>query len=182
LNSNIDGDGDAAGLPNRDFVSAVYAKIWSVPKLIDALRARSPELSHFLPGYGEYISPLKNWLEATANPTSLSEQFEPDDVSALAEDPPLPFFVLFEAAAKHGGQRLGPLGSIIVAETMIAAMESYPLRVEKLVFDPRLPFKEQDELFRQLGITDPLSKMPEIENMDDLLTFMQSEGLLEDKQ
>jgi len=37
-------------------------------------------------------------------------------------------------------------------------------------------------LFRQLGITDPLSKMPEIENMDDLLTFMQSEGLLEDKQ
>jgi hypothetical protein len=24
--------------------------------------------------------------------------------------------------------------------------------------------------------------MPEIENMDDLLTFMQSEGLLEDKQ
>ena len=182
LNSNMDGDGDAAGLPNRDLVSAVYAKIWSVPKLIDALRATSPELSHFLPGYGEYISPLKNWLEATANPTSLSEQFEPDDVSALAADPPLPFFVLFEAAAKHGGQRLGPLGSIIVAETMIAAMESYPLRVEKLVFDPRLPFKEQDELFRQLGITDPLSKMPEIENMDDLLTFMQSEGLLEDKQ
>jgi hypothetical protein len=64
----------------------------------------------------------------------------------------------------------------------MAAMDSYPLRVEELVFDPRLPFKEQDELFRQLGITDPLSKMPEIENMDDLLTFMQSEGLFEDKR
>ena len=181
LNSNLNGHGDAAGLPSRDLVSAVYAKIWSVPKLIDALRAKSPELSHFLPAYGEYISPLKNWLQATANPNGLSEQFDPDDVSALAEDPPLPFFVLFEAAAKHGGQRLGPLGSIIVAETIIAAMESYPLRVEELVFDPQLPLKKQDELFKQLGITDPLSKMPEIENMDDLLTFMQSEGLLEDE-
>jgi hypothetical protein len=181
LNPNVDGNGDAAGLPNRDLVSAVYARIWSVPKLIDALRAKSPELSNFLPAYDEHVSRLKNWLELTADPNGISEQFDPDDVSALVADPPLPFFILFEAALKHAGQRLGPLGSIIVAETIIAAMESNPLRVEKLAFYPQRQIKEQSELLKRLGITDTaLSKMPEIESMEELLMFMQSEGILGD--
>jgi hypothetical protein len=35
LSPKVGDGGDAAGLPNRDLVSAIYARIWSAPKLID---------------------------------------------------------------------------------------------------------------------------------------------------
>jgi hypothetical protein len=179
LISNVGGDGDAAGLPNRDLVSAIYARVWSVPKLIDALRAK-PEIPNFLPAYDEYLIPLTNWLNSTANPDGISEQFEPQDVSELAEDPPLPFFVLYEAFHKQAGLRLGPLGSIIVAETIQAAMKSFPLKVDNQEFVPLRTFKEQTGLLRAIGISDDaLSKLPDIENLEDLLMFMQAQGILE---
>jgi hypothetical protein len=74
---------------------------------------------------------------------------------------------------------LGPLGSIIVAETIIAAMQTYPLNVEKLTLDPRQGFKSQTSPLGRLGITEAaLAKIPEIETFDDLLLFMQSAALL----
>ena len=174
-----DGDGDAAGLPSRDLVSAIYAGIWSVPKLIDMLRAKSPEIANFLPAYGEYAGPLAAWLNATTDSNSLSERFGPGDVSALLEDPPFPFFVLFEAQHRQAGQRLGPLGSIIVAETILGAMQFYPLQVETLVFDHGHDFKAQIELLTRLGVREPaLSIVPEIESMEDLLMFMQKHEIL----
>jgi heme peroxidase len=183
LISNADGNGDATGLPNRDLVSAVFARIWSVPKLIDALRASSTELPNFLPAYDEHVPALTSWLKATADPGGITEQFEPEDIVAIAEDPPLPFFVLYEADVKHDGQRLGPLGSIIIAETMVGAMESYPLQVAQSTFDPVLQLKEQSERFRRLGVSDDaLAMMPEIESFEELLIFMQANGLLENEQ
>ena len=176
---NTNGNGDAAGLPSRDLVSAVFARMWSVPKLVDALRARSAELSNFLPAYSEHTAGLTDWLQATANPDGISEQFDPGDIVAIAEDPPLPFFILYEAAIKHDGQRLGPLGSIIIAETMVGAMESYPLQVANSTFDPLQQLKEQWERFRTLGVgEDALARIPDIEGFDDLLIFMKSNGLL----
>ena len=179
---NADGNGDAAGLPNRDLVSAVFARIWSVPKIIDALRTRSAELANFLPAYDEHIPALTNWLKATADPGGMTEQFEPEDIVAIANDPPLPFFVLYEADVKHDGQRLGPLGSIIIAETMVGAMESYPLQVGQSTFDPLLQLKEQADRLIGLGVSDDaLAKMPEIESFEELLTFMQTNGLLDNE-
>lgn len=189
LKPNTGGNGDAAGLPNRDLVSAMYARMPSVPKLIAKLRSLSPEIAAFLPDYDQYKGPLTTWLEATADPDSMTEQFLPGDVQALADDPPLPFFVLFEAALnranprqpfKDGGRHLGPLGSIIVAETIMAAMAFTPLRVGKLLLDPRTRLKSQADLLEQLGVTDDaLSKFPELDSMEELLIFMQSNGLLD---
>src|SRR5207245_9220873 len=127
---------DAPRLPNRDWISATFSRLWSVPKLIDALRAKMPELANFLPAYAGHIRGLTAWLEATGRPDGISEQLEPADVAAIAQDPPLPFFVLFEAHVSHDGERLGPLGSIIIAETMAGAMGQWPLIVAKATFDP----------------------------------------------
>src|SRR5262249_60398202 len=46
------------------------------------------------------------------------------EIEPLSNDPPLPFFVLFEAMQQHGarGLHLGPLGSIIVAEVIFGAL------------------------------------------------------------
>ncbi len=179
LIARTDGQGDAAGLPNRDLVSSIYARIWSVPKLIDALRAKSVDIAAFLPPYSASVQRLRTWLEDTADANGISEQFEPGDVAAIAQDPPLPFYVLHEASVCNEGKRLGPLGSIIVAETIIAAMESYPLNVEKVTLDPRLDFKAQISPLGRLGIMQTaLDKIPEIETFEELLQFMQSTGLL----
>ncbi|MBX9699576.1 MAG: hypothetical protein K2X74_09070, partial [Acetobacteraceae bacterium] len=50
--------------------------------------------------------------------------------AALAADPPLPFYVLFEAEAERDGVSLGVLGSVIVAETVLGILARDPLPCE----------------------------------------------------
>jgi hypothetical protein len=170
---------DGPGLPNRDLVSSMFGRVWSVPKLIDELR-KKPELANFLPAYAALVPGLTAWLEATGRPEGISEQFGPGDVAAIAEDPPLPFFVLYEAHASHNGERLGLLGSIIIAETMAGAMVKYPLQVSQWIYNPLASLKEQFEPFERLGVgAKALSNIPEVETFEDLLTFMESRGLLD---
>ena len=182
LDPRVDHRGDAAGLPNRDLVSAVYARIWSVPKLIDALRAKSVEISNFLPAYSEVAPGLDGWLAATANPGGISEQFGPGDIAAIVEDPPLPFFILYEAslARYDDGKRLGPLGSTIVAETIVAAMKASDIGAGGLMFDPCQSFKDQSGPLQQLGAREAaIAGIPDVESFEDLISFMKSERLLE---
>jgi hypothetical protein len=179
----VGNDGDAAGLPNRDLVSAIYARPWSVPKLINALRSKSTEISNFLPAYSENSAQLTTWLNSTSDPNGISEQFEPGDVAAIVDDPPLPFYVLHEASHWHDGQRLGPLGSIIVAETIIAAMNASTVKINETMLDPCKSLKEQTGLIKRLGINEAaLSNLPEIDSFEELLAFMQSEGILDAKK
>lgn len=174
---------DVPGLPNRDLVSAMFGRVWSVPKLIDELRNKKPELAQFLPAYDGLVPGLTTWLKTTGRSDGISEQLEPEDVAAIAQDPPLPFFTLYEAHASHNGERLGVLGSIIIAETMVGAMVKYPLQVSKWQYDPLLHLKEQFEPFERLGVgSAALNNMPEVETFEDLLTFMESRGLLDHDQ
>jgi hypothetical protein len=47
-----------------------------------------------------------------------------DQVAAFAANPPLVLFVMIEAwSAPSHGERLGPLGSIIIAETFFRALD-----------------------------------------------------------
>lgn len=184
LMPNPDGTGDAAGLPGRDLVSSIYARVWSVPKLIGKLRARSvekgTELANFLHAYDEHVPGLTEWLKKTADPGGISEQFTAEDITAIVEDPPMPFFVLYEAEAKHDGVHLGPLGSIIIAETIVGALRKFPLMVGNSAFNPLREFKQQFEQLQRMGApAAAISKIPEIESFDDLLMFMQSQGILE---
>jgi hypothetical protein len=61
---------------------------------------------------------IENWLAAHREGTGLSD----DDIKTLRDDPPLPMFLLYEAARETGGQSLGTLGSIIVAEVLFGAL------------------------------------------------------------
>lgn len=131
---------DVSGLAHRDMLSALYAGQWSVPKLSEMLgqlmSASGSGLSGLiLPDYAPKWQPLiKAWLEqdfpggAIAGP-DLDRSMK----DAIANDPPWPFFVLFEAAfgpdlsTKGMGRHLGPVGSLVVAETCFGALQASEL-------------------------------------------------------
>ncbi|BAT61468.1 animal heme peroxidase [Variibacter gotjawalensis] len=183
LTSGLDGTPDLPGLHSRDLVSSAFANMWSVPALIDELRSRSTELANFLPPYSDYVAPLTTWLEATS--MGIGPQLDSGDVAAITKDPPLPFFTLFEAALgdrrgplfKGGGQFLGPLGSVVVAETILGAMSQHPLSVGEKHLDTQKSFAEAASVLEPLGLDKDVARdIPEIRSMPELLTFMRSVG------
>jgi hypothetical protein len=120
-------DSDWFGLPYRDLMSAVLADLWSVGALVGKVAAQKPKLMEgaYAKDPNVWRADLQKWLAGEA----ISTELEPEDAQTLAADPPLPFFVLFEAERETGGQTLGRLGSIIVAEVLYALLEEEPLAV-----------------------------------------------------
>ena len=121
----------------------------------------------------------------------LSEPFEPADIDRVVADPPLPFFVQFEAAhsldgsakpvREGGGRCLGPLGSAIVAETIFGAMRLHQLGFEAEGADPNVQIAGcceallgDRQALSDLGVAVPgRSSIREIESMPDLIGFLE---------
>ncbi|MEO8714632.1 MAG: hypothetical protein ABI369_06440 [Acetobacteraceae bacterium] len=150
------------GVLYRDLISAGLAHLWSTGALI-AAAATSPRhadimwKSRLLRDAAFRRSSLRDWLaEAPEYWTVLKSQYgidSADVIPSLADDPPLPFFVLFEALKDETapGCRLGILGSIIIAETMFGEFHRNkppaengggPLRTRLAAIDPA--FDEAD--------------------------------------
>lgn len=128
---------ESGGLASRDNISSIYAAQWRVDALSARLArlvdARKPGLgARLLADVGGHWSPLiRRFLEA-----SPAFAGHVPDVDRLASDPPWPFFTLFEAgfrkrggaaSAEGMGRHLGPLGSMVVAETVIGALDATEL-------------------------------------------------------
>ncbi len=123
------------GLVTLDMMAGIGEIIWSVPALIEILHDRFADEK--LLGIAALLKPysttwqgrILNWLTDDPGP-DLGNKILPADAEAIAEDPPLSFFIQFEAAidpAQEGvsgklGRHLGPLGSILLAETIYAAL------------------------------------------------------------
>jgi hypothetical protein len=118
------GAGLSGGLPHRDTMSALRANLWSVNALIEAIAPHAPGL---LPQTWPFRDPrnragaIHGSLEALHR-LRLGDRFPDDFASAVANDPPLPLFVLLEAARDPDilGKHLGRLGSIILADVVYA--------------------------------------------------------------
>lgn len=113
------------GLLYRDMVSAAAAGLWSVAGLLAEIARLAPDPADaalldtpLLADADRRQAAISQWLGAAP----AQGGFGASEVSSLAADPPLAFFVLFEAAHEADGTRLGTLGSIIVAETMFRAL------------------------------------------------------------
>jgi hypothetical protein len=99
----------------RDMMSAALARTWRVDKLLDHILAQNqnPVPSDWMfRDSDERRDTIYNWLAAHGLARA--------DSDTLADDPPLPFFVLLEAALDPAiaGRHLGPLGSIIIGEVI----------------------------------------------------------------
>lgn len=122
-------EGDPVGVAFRDLMSASLAGLRSVNDLATKLLRLRPKLAAFSPMLVDPAarrSALAAWLRRDPVLSLLTDA----DVEALAAEPPLPFYVLFEAEREANGERLGILGSVLVAETIYGALLREPLPSE----------------------------------------------------
>jgi hypothetical protein len=101
----------------RDMLSAALARTWRVDALLDKILAHN-------------CNPLPSgwpWRDATKRHAAVHDwlstrckTLDSATIETLAADPPLPLFVLLEAALDDqiAGRHLGPLGSVIVGEVI----------------------------------------------------------------
>lgn len=107
-------DSAEGGLFYRDLMRGADASLRKVESLIGLLREQDRSRSQLLCDPEFRSGEIKNWLGSCE---SLSE----DEIRCLSADPPLFFFLLFEAEHDQNGERLGILGSVILAEVFFAA-------------------------------------------------------------
>lgn len=110
-------DGTDAPLILRDLEACTHAGLRSVSALADWARDLLP--ADALAGDpARWQKAVAAWLEADTPDAAI-----PADLAArLAADPPLVLFLMLEAEADTGGRTLGALGSILMGETLAAAL------------------------------------------------------------
>jgi len=138
--------------------------MWSVDALIAEIAARRPDfiaLSRLLGDRAWRVAQLREWLSSAS---AAYGGLTPADIETLSNDPPLPFFVLFEAMQQPEarGLHLGPLGSIIVAEVIFGALA---------IARPGEEFSSLAELSGKHYPTDVFEGIPDIECMAQLAEF-----------
>ena len=156
---------ERVGLLYRDLLGASLAGMWSVDALIAEIGDRRADfiaMSRLLGDRDYRVEHLREWLISGRSYGALTD----DDIKTLSNDPPLPFFILFEAMHETEGLRLGPLGSIIVSEVMLRALASDP----QAASGGRLA--DQLELVsREFYLANVLQDIPDISSMAQLVEF-----------
>jgi hypothetical protein len=87
---------ERVGLLYRDLFGAAMAGMWSVDALIAEIAVRRPHfigMSRLLADRAYRVSQLREWLASAPGLWRLTAE----DIETLSNDPPLPFFILFEA-------------------------------------------------------------------------------------
>ncbi len=165
---------DRVGLLYRDLFGAAIAGLWSVDALIAEIAVRRPHfinMSRLLADRAWRVSQIREWLASAPVYGGLTVE----DIETLSNDPPLPFFILFEAMQQPEakGLCLGALGSIIVSEVIFGALPQNSLLsgnganslVETLA-----------HLAADYYPTNVFADVPEIERMDQLVEFIAEVG------
>jgi hypothetical protein len=157
------------GLLYRDLLGAAIAGLWSVNALVIEIAARRPHfiaMSRLLADRPYRTSQIREWLASENSYGGLSAE----DIETIANDPPLPFFILFEAMQqpRAEGLCLGPLGSIIVSEVIFAALADNELPAGRGAGSLT---EALAALCTEYYPTNVLEAVPEIERMDQLVEF-----------
>jgi hypothetical protein len=157
------------GLLYRDLLGAALAGLWSVDALIAEIAVRRPHFtsaSRLLADRSYRVSELRAWLASEPAYGGLDR----DDIETLANDPPLPFFILFEAMQQPQtpGLCLGRLGSIIAAEVIFGVLADEPAAAA----DASGSLVDAlTDLSAKYYPTNVFEQLPEIERMDQLVEF-----------
>jgi hypothetical protein len=157
------------GLLYRDLLGSALAGLWSVDALIAEIALRRPHFiraSRLLADRPYRVGQLRAWLASEPSYGRLAS----DDIETLANDPPLPFFILFEAMQQPQaeGLRLGPLGSIIVSEVIFSALGHNEVPAAHNANSPR---EALAAISAQYYPTNVFEDVPEIARMDQLVEF-----------
>lgn len=109
-------DGSADPLVLRDLTACTRGDLRSVHSLIFAAARAEPRVFDgcLAERESQWVEAIGAWLADTGIGQS--------DIDRLAADPPLTLYLMLEAEADTGGRTLGALGSIIMGETIVAAL------------------------------------------------------------
>lgn len=168
--------GEGHGLAFRDLISGCFAGLLSVPVLCKELRDSGfAEIEDF----AVWRQRMRDWL---IEKHPFNESAHQASLELILNDPPLSFFVLFEAGYREGGllggQNLGPLGSTIMAASVFGALEPHSLGLTGASWKEQMR-SAGDLLFKPaMGVGAALETIEEIASMPALLKYMQREGLL----
>ena len=129
------------------------------------MNTTSTEPKHGLADRGYRVGMLREWLVAAPTYGTLSAA----DIETLSNDPPLPFFILFEAMQQPqaAGMRLGPLGSIIASEVIFGALACDPRSTDGNSLAERLA-----SISREYYPANLLQEIPDISNMAQLVEYV----------
>jgi hypothetical protein len=157
------------GLLYRDLLGAALAGLWSVNALVAEIAARRPHLigvSRLLADRSYRVNQIREWLASETAYGGLNSE----DIETIANDPPLPFFILFEAMQqpRAEGLCLGPLGSIIVSEVIFGALGDDELAAGQGAASLT---EALAELSTEYYPSNVFEHVPEIERMDQLVEF-----------
>jgi hypothetical protein len=160
---------DRVGLLYRDLLGASLAGMWSVDALLAEIAVRRPhfiDISRLLADRPYRVSRLRDWLASETTYGGLASE----DIETIANDPPLPFFILFEAMQQPQaeGLCLGPLGSIIVSEVIFGALANNEMPAGNGAASLT---EALAELSAEYYPTNVFERVPEIERMDQLVEF-----------
>src|SRR3954470_14699579 len=165
---------DRVGLLYRDLFGAAIAGMWSVDALIAEIAVRRPHfinMSRLLADRAWRVGQIREWLASAPVYGGLTAE----GIETLCNDPPLPFFILFEAMHQREtpGMCLGPLGSVIVSEVIFGALHR-----ESESFDGSTT--SLAEVLSNLAVDhypkNIFADVPEIERMDQLVEFIAELG------
>jgi len=165
----------SVGLGYRDLLNGAFVGLWSVVALAAELRARRPALARLSPLLSDdahRVAQLGAWLRRHRVSNGLGDA----DIDALAEDPPLFLYVLFEAAQEMNGERLGTLGSLILAETLYRA-----LRDADAAMNGSLAIAGKVALGREVDLEPLGRRIHAIDSMPALVAFLAA-GLEDEEQ
>jgi hypothetical protein len=120
-----------SGLALRDLMRSAVSGMLKLPALAQALQASAPAGFPHLRWLGDaagHRALLEGWARRKTPVGGYGGVFPPhlseEQVAAFASNPPLVLFVMIEAAQPPwNGERLGPIGSIILAETFFRALD-----------------------------------------------------------
>jgi heme peroxidase len=156
---------ERVGLLYRDLLGAGLAGMWSVDALIAEIGNRRPQfmcMSRLLTDRTYRVNQLREWLVSG----QAYGTFTNEDIETLSNDPPLPFFILFEAMQQTEGLQLGLLGSIIVSETIFGTLASDPQSAGGGSLADQLEL-----ISREFYLENVLQEIPEISSMAQLVEF-----------
>ncbi len=151
-------DENALGLHYLDLVRGAESGLRSVKSIIEILQKKLKTLHPDLIEKSRFLTMDRNAREKEIGSwlNSGRVSFEEDELASLSEDPPLLFFILFEAAVTANGERLGVIGSIILGEVFFGALE----RTRKLIEGDQITQEWLEKIFEK-DVPDSMAKLLE---------------------
>jgi hypothetical protein len=142
----------------RDWLSAANARMIKLDALIAEVKRRK-DYADLAPLGTDEVSKWLADLVQNSLGTAKAKQTVKDAIPQLITDLPLPLYILLEADQKAAGAKLGPLGSVIVGETIFRCLSEAGHQLQPAA---KAASKALDKDWDKIAAVDSMPKLVEL--------------------